>query len=132
MFPAFAIIVIDSILKRMTTTKSLFQVVLFITGLFFFSCTRHQEQEHPATFAPKVVAATGYIVPNDSVTPPKVVLVDERKLKKVKVGTPKVLPTNTNVHPIGKPKTVLTGTPRVCIPGQDTFLLPKTVTDIYS
>jgi len=99
-FPAFSIIVINSILKRMTTiTKSLFLAVLFITGLFFFSCTQHKEQEHPTTFAPKVIAATGYIVPNDSVTAPKVIVVDERKLKKVKAGTPKVVPTNTNVHP---------------------------------
>ncbi len=125
-FSAFSILVINLILKRMTT-KNLFQAVLFITGFCFFSCTQHKEQEYPATFAPKVMAATCYIVSNDSVTPPKVVVVDERKLKKVKAGTPKVLSTNTNVHPVGKPKIVLAGTPRVCIPGQDTFLLPKTV-----
>ena len=126
MFPAFAIIVINSILERMTT-KNLSQAVLFIAALFFFSCTQPKEQEHSTFIAPKVTAATGYIVPNDSIKPPKVVVVDERKLKKVKAGTPKVRPTNTNIHSVGKPKIVLVGTPRVCIPGQDTFLLPKTV-----
>ena len=124
--PAYSIIVIHSMTKRMTT-KSLFQVVLFIAGLFFFSCTQPKEQEHSTIIAPKVMTAIGYTVPNDSVTPPKVVVVDERKLKKIKAGTPKVVPTHTNVHPVGKPKIVLVGTPRVCIPGQDTFLVPKTV-----
>nr|WP_290935754.1 two-component regulator propeller domain-containing protein [Haliscomenobacter sp.] len=124
--PVYSIIVIHSMTKRMTT-KSLFQAALFITGLFFFSCNQPKEQEHPTIIAPKVMATIGYTVPNDSVTPPKVVVVDERKLKKVKAGTPKVVPTHTNVHPAGKPKIVLVGTPRVCIPGQDTFLVPKTV-----
>jgi hypothetical protein len=38
---------------------------------------------------------------------PKVILVDESKLKKVPVGTPRVVPTNTNVHAAGKPKVVV-------------------------
>ena len=109
------------------TTKTLLLKVLLIIGLFFFSCTQHKEQEGPNTFAPKVIASIGYVVPKDSMAEPKVILVDESKLKKVKVGTPKVVPTNINVHPVGKPKIVLAGTPRVCIPGQDTFSLPKTV-----
>jgi ligand-binding sensor domain-containing protein/signal transduction histidine kinase len=130
-FPAFSIGVINTNLKQMTT-KTLFQAVLFIIGLFFFSCTQHKDQERPNTFAPKVVASIGYVVPKDSMAAPKVILVDESKLKKIPVGTPKVVLTNTNIHPAGKPKIVIAGTPRVCTPGQDTFLLAKTVPAIDS
>jgi ligand-binding sensor domain-containing protein len=63
---------------------------------------------------------------------PKVIIVDESKLKKIPVGNPKVVPTNTNIHLAGKPKIVNAGTPRVCTPGQDTFLIPKTVPAIDS
>jgi len=115
-----------------TKTNTLFQAVLFITGLFIFSCTQHKEQERPNTFAPKVFAAKGYVVPKDSVAKPTVILLDESKLKKIPVGNPKVVLTNTNIHLAGKPKIILAGTPRICTPGQDTFLLPKTVPAIDS
>jgi hypothetical protein len=62
----------------------------------------------------------------------KVILVDESKLKKIPAGNPKVVPTNTNVHPAGKPKVVLAGKPRVIVPGTDTFSLPKKVPAIDS
>jgi len=106
--------------------------LLLISVISFFSCTQHKEQERPMTFAPKVVAANGYVVPKDSMAKPTVILVDESKLKKIPVGTPKVVLTNTNIHPAGKPKIILAGTPRVCTPGQDTFLLAKTVPAIDS
>jgi len=106
--------------------------LLLISVISFFSCTQHKEQERPTTFAPKVVAANGYVVPKDSMAKPTVILVDESKLKKIPVGTPKVVLTNTNIHPAGKPKIILAGTPRVCTPGQDTFLLAKIIPAIDS
>ncbi len=47
--------------------------------------------------------------------------------KKYPAGKPTVVHTNTNVHTAGMPKIFLAGKPRICTPGQDTFILPKTV-----
>jgi len=86
----------------------------------------------PRPFGPKVVEAHGYVVPADSLSAPKVIPVDESKLKRVPAGRPKVVATNTNIHPAGTPRVVVAGTPRVCTPGQDTFQLPRTVPAVDS
>ncbi|PKP44835.1 MAG: hypothetical protein CVT95_10545, partial [Bacteroidetes bacterium HGW-Bacteroidetes-12] len=110
--------------------RNIIQAVFLISGIFLFSCSQKQEQERPNTFAPKVVETKGYLVPKDSVTEPKIILADKPAI--VKAGNPKVVPTNTNIHLAGKPKIVLDGKARVITPGQDTFLLPKTVPVIDS
>lgn len=82
---------------------------LFFTLLFFLlSCTQNREDNNNNSPQPAVVPACGYVVPIGSMAEPKVILVDESKLKKVPVGKFKVMPTNLNVHPAGKPK-VMTG-----------------------
>ena len=96
--------------------------------LFLFSCKRNQEQSRTVSFAPKVIETKGYVVPKDSVAEPKVVPAGKPRV--VRAGNPKVVTTYTNVHPAGIPKFVIAGSPRVCTPGQDSFLLPKTVTII--
>jgi hypothetical protein len=58
---------------------------------------------------------------------PQVVLVNESTQKKIPVGTPTVVLTNTNIHIAIATNSHLAGTPRVCTPGTDTFLLPKKV-----
>jgi ligand-binding sensor domain-containing protein/serine phosphatase RsbU (regulator of sigma subunit) len=78
------------------------------------------------------IPAKGKVVQPDSMAEPKVVLVDESKLKKIPAGNPKVVPTNTNVHPVGNPKMVMAGIPRVIVPGTDTFSLPKKIPAIDS
>ena len=109
-----------------------YNYILFFILLVVAACNKQQKQNNQNSFAPKVVEAKGYLVPKDSMAEPKVVLVDESKLKKIPVGKPRVVPTNTNVHPAGKPKVVMAGKPRVIVPGTDTFLLPKTVPAIDS
>ena len=108
-----------------------FQFVgFFIFVLTFFSCSKQQEKPIPSSFNPKVVEAKGYVVPIDSIAEPKVILVDESKLKKIPVGKLKVFPKNTNIHPAGIPKMVKAGSPHVCIPGQDNYALPDSFTAI--
>jgi ligand-binding sensor domain-containing protein/signal transduction histidine kinase len=97
-----------------------------------FSCNLREEKTTTRTFGPKVVEARGYVLPADSLAVPKVIPINESKLKKVPVWKSKVVPANTNVHLAGTPKVVKVGTPRICTPGQDTFLLPKTVPAIDS
>ncbi|MFN5305551.1 MAG: hypothetical protein ACK5CV_00160, partial [Bacteroidota bacterium] len=100
---------------------------IFILAIFLFACNGRKEQASLNAFTPKVVEARGYVVPKDSMAEPKVVLVDESKLNKIPAGNPKVVPTITNVHPVGNPKMVMAGIPRVIVPGTDTFSLPKKI-----
>jgi len=100
--------------------------------LIIISCIREQDQKRPSTFAPKVVETKGYVVPESRIVEPKVILLDESKLKRIPVRKPKVVLTNTNVHPVGIPKIVISGKPRIVTPGQDTFSLPKIVPAIDS
>jgi len=78
--------------------------ILFLSAilLIFFSCDRQQKQTRPKAFGPIVVEAEGYVVPKDSMAEPRVIPVDESNLKKIPVGKPKVVLTNTNIHPAGK------------------------------
>ena len=107
------------------------ELFFIITLVFFYACNKDQISTTRYT-GPKVTEAHGYVVPKDSTTEPTVILVDEKKLKKIPVGKPKVASISTNIHPAGKPKSVVAGKPRVCTPGQDTFLLPKIVLAIDS
>ena len=93
--------------------------------LFSFSCTeknRNKNNIHQV----KVVEAKGYVVPADSMAAPKVILVDQSKLKKIPAGKLMVVAINTNIHPVGKPKINTVGKPRIYTPGQAPFKLPKT------
>ena len=105
---------------------------LIILLLLLSSCSQPQEQKKQHLIWPKIIEARGYVVPKNSVAPPAVILIGESKLSKVRVGKPVINPTNTNVHVAGKPKIVLAGTPKVCTPGQGSFLLPKIVSAIDS
>ena len=108
--------------------------LLFLILIIVAACNKQQKQNNQNGFAPKVVEAKGYVVPKDSMAEPKVVLVDESKLKKVPVGKPKIVPTNTNVHPARQGKVVIVDETklRIITPGTDTFSLPKIVPAIDS
>jgi ligand-binding sensor domain-containing protein/serine phosphatase RsbU (regulator of sigma subunit) len=100
--------------------------ILFLF-VFLFSCTHNVEEKQHTTVKPNVKEAKGYIVPKDSIAEPKVIFVNQSKLKRIRAGKPKVVTTNLNVHPVGKPKIILAGNPKIIMPGTDTFSLPKVV-----
>lgn len=108
------------------------QLIFIFFLLIILSCTRQQDQTRPNLYAPKVAIAKGYFVPEDSMAKPKVKPVDKNKVAEIPAGKPTVVHTNTNVHLAGMPKVVLAGKPRICTPGQDTFILPKTVATLDS
>ncbi len=107
---------------------------LFLILLVVAACNSKQNKTNQNAFAPEVVEAHGYIVPKDSMAKPKIILVDASKLKKITVGKPKVVPTNTNVHPAGQGKVVIVDEAklRTITPGTDTFPLPKILPAIDS
>ncbi len=68
--------------------------------LFGFSCTeknRNKNNIHQV----KVVEAKGYVVPEESMAAPKVILVDQSKLEIIPAGKLRVVGINTNIHPVG-------------------------------
>ncbi len=106
-------------------TFTLMKKVLPLFFIFLLAC--NQQNKKINTRIIKVVAAQGYAIPKDSIETPKIVYVDQSKLIKIPAGKPSVVTTNSNIHMVGAPKIILADNPRVCTPGQDTFLLPKKV-----
>jgi len=104
--------------------------ILFLS-IFLLAC-QEKNKQNTRLRTIKVVEAKGYVVPQDSMAEPKYTLVDEKKLTKIQAGKPTSVATNLNVHPVGEPKVVMAGISRICTPGQDSFLLPKTVSAIDS
>jgi ligand-binding sensor domain-containing protein/serine phosphatase RsbU (regulator of sigma subunit) len=103
--------------------------------LLLSACCENNKRTSSETIAkPKTVEAKGYIVPKDSMHEPKVIFVDQNKLKKVPAGKPKVVFTNLNVHPAGEPKIKIIDLTKVksVTPGTDTFSIPKVVLAIDS
>ena len=99
-------------------------VVFF--SLLQFACERKQmKQISFDTHAPKVVEARGYTVLLDSMAPPKVVPVP--RVKSIVASKPKVVNPKSNVFPVGSPRIIQAGIPKICTPGQDTFKLPKVI-----
>ena len=71
-----------------------------VLALLASACTLREDKVIPRPFGPKVVEAHGYVMPADSFSAPKVIPVDESKLKRIPAGRPKVVATNTNIHPV--------------------------------
>ena len=92
------------------------------------NCSCSSDDKKPSnTNSITIVPAIGHVIPADSMTQPKVILIDESKLKKIPVGKPRVVAVNTNIHPAGKPKVVLAGTPKIINVGKNGFARPKKV-----
>ena len=104
---------------------------LVLPVVVLFACSYKKQEYAAKNLQPKVVDAKGYVVPKDSIGFPKIVPVDKSKLKKITAGRPTVVPIREYEDPIHEPKVVTAGTPRICIPGQDTFSLPQTKKAIH-
>jgi len=96
---------------------------ILIASLSYFSCIRQPRQNTQGTFIPKIVEARGYTIPCDSLANPKMVFAN--KPKTIPACKPTIIYTNTNVKPVGKPKTFLVGKPKVFTLGQGTLSLPQ-------
>ena len=94
-------------------------------------CNPQQEETEPPLITPKAAKTTGHLVPKDSVTIPEIIPVDESKLKKVLAGKPFTNHINTNIQIAGIPKVVYARTPKIIIPGTDTFSLPKKIPAVH-
>ena len=96
--------------------------------LLTLACTKQQSQDTLLVHSPLIVEAKGFILSEDSVAKPKIVLAGQPT--RIPVGKPNAIYTNTNEFLAGQPTIILAGNPRINTPGQDSFLIPKTVTAI--
>jgi hypothetical protein len=58
------------------------KIVPLLLFVFLLACNNKEKENHQTSVAPKVTGANGYVVPKDSMAAPKVIAVDETKLKK--------------------------------------------------
>jgi ligand-binding sensor domain-containing protein len=107
-------------------------ITLLLTVFSFlqFHCEREKQQSAILDSQPEVVEAKGYVVPQDEMAPPEITLVKEITNKAF--SKPKVISFHSNKVPVGKPKVVTAGTPKICVPGRNGFSLPQIVTSIDS
>lgn len=100
----------------------------FLLIIFFFSCNKQNKKTNAHII--KVFEAKGYLVPKDSISDSEIISVDKSKLKKIPIGKLTIVPTNTNIHFVGKAKIMKLGKPYYCFPGRGRFKLPKKVAAI--
>lgn len=112
----------------------LFNCLLILSTLLVCSCNSGSQQSDIQinTSNLNVVEAKGYVVPKDSINEPRVILIDESKLKKLSVGKPIVKLANKNVHIVSQTIKSFVIIPRIIIPGTEVFSFPKKVTAIDS
>lgn len=101
-------------------------ITLLLAGLLS-ACHNEKESNAVETSGPRVITAKPIEVSPDSVLPPKVVLIDESKLKRVQAGIPMSHPTNLNFHSAGEPRVVIAGQPSSVTPGTGSFAPPEVV-----
>ena len=101
------------------------QFVLLLFLLLICSCNHRQDSVSINQKAVDVLQVKGFEVPADSQAKPKVILCG--KPLKLKAGHPEIVQTNINIHTAGHPSPKKAGSPVVCIPGHNSFSLPKTI-----
>ena len=102
--------------------RNKFYIIFFLA---VFSCNEPQSNNVLERALPKLVEANGYIVPNDSITEPEIVIAGNPK--KSLSEEPRLTYSNANIHPAGKPKAYLLKKPIIITPGKDEFILAKTI-----
>lgn len=102
------------------------KILLVSWLLMYFSCSSDPKKLSDKN-STNAAGAKGHAVPADSITAPDIIVVDENTLKKIAVGKPKIVSISTNAHSAGIPEVVPAGQPRISIPGQGGFTVPKKV-----
>lgn len=106
--------------------------ILVFFLLFALTSCGNKERRFRERLEHSTARATGYIASLEGRPPPRVIGFDQTKLKKVRAGLPKVVPTNLNVRLAGKPKIVQAAPPAVRQPGKAPFSLPLVVPAVDS
>ncbi len=108
----------------MNIVKTIRVYIMIMLGIIV-ACKDRMEDARNLSFAPNTVTIHPYLLRSDSFLEPQAQPIYNSW--KVRAGRPKVFPVATNIHPVKTPKSVRAGKPKICTPGLDTFLLPKSV-----
>ncbi|HOY48129.1 MAG TPA: two-component regulator propeller domain-containing protein [Flavobacteriales bacterium] len=100
------------------------KISVILLLVLFFSCSSETKKQ-PADYGPKVTDAIGKVIPAESIEPPKIIVLDESKLKHIPIGKPIAYPLANNVIPVGKPTIVPLTLPIEFIPGKDSLEAPE-------
>ncbi len=90
-----------------------------------FSCHQQKEKKSLGSSTPLIVEAKGYIVPMESLRKPNVLYIDTNKLKKIAAPKPTIIAFDKSICPVKKPNFSKAGIPKIAIPGQTPYGLPK-------
>jgi ligand-binding sensor domain-containing protein/serine phosphatase RsbU (regulator of sigma subunit) len=104
-------------------TNSLVVAVLLC---FLFSC-RNEEQQYRPTNKPEMLTIKGSSVSVAGLPEPNKISIDKNKLLKATPKNAISVPANLNVFIASEPKQITLNNLPIVIPGNDTFLLPKTI-----
>lgn len=102
--------------------------LILFSLILIFSCKKEASTKKSETTEPRIVSTKGYLVLKDSLLEPSVVIIDEKKLKRVAINKPKTTESNSNVFEAGKPYVVAIDTSHIISLGTDTFIEPTTFT----
>src|SRR5262245_36701303 len=107
------------------------RIIYFLVLVLQISCkSEKQERETPDFPPPEVFDAQPYVVPQEKMAPPEITAAIETVSKVV--SKPKVTTLKSNVFPVGKPKLIVAGEPKICTPGENGYSLPDTVPAVDS
>jgi ligand-binding sensor domain-containing protein/serine phosphatase RsbU (regulator of sigma subunit) len=104
--------------------KSFIPLILLFS---LFSCIK-KDKTHIKSTLLKSSFLKGYVLSKDSILSPDIIPINDINLKKIKLGNPIRVQTNTNIHIAGQPKINKIGKPKIILLGKDTFQIPKKIT----
>jgi signal transduction histidine kinase/ligand-binding sensor domain-containing protein len=99
-------------------------LVTLILILIVVSCKRKAGTDISQNEKRNLITANGYIVPAESLTAPIVIPLDEKKIKKIAIGSTIINYTKNNALPAGKPRIYPVLKPEKGFPGENEYTLP--------
>lgn len=103
------------------------KIILYILVFITFSCNNSQKENVTKQFKNDIISTEGNKKSKDSIVEPMIKVLDQKKLKKVVVGKPDIVKVKSRISKIGLPIILNAEKPKLCIPGTDTFAMPKLV-----
>ena len=101
--------------------------ICLVLCFILFSCTKENKTSHKSASL-KTSLIKGYVLTKDSILPPEIIPIKDINLKKIKLGNPFRVQTNTNIHVVGQPKINKAGKPKIIFLGKDSFNIPTKIT----
>jgi len=103
--------------------RSIRIIIIFLFAQY--SCSELPNHNLYKGFQPKIIETKGAVLSSDSLSEP--VSIPAGNPRVVIAGQPKIINSNTNIHPARKPQKALAGIPEIITPGKGGYLIPESV-----